>query len=112
VDLREELVTRANADLKAMTAEPDPAKAAWLGGRAQALLSVANDLRDKGLPVQDVEGTLRKRLLEAAEIVRQTALRDYAIGRIAGLNVACRLLREGHGERQHRGIPLSTARVP
>ena len=98
VDLREELVARANADLKAMTAEPDPAKAAWLGGRAQALLSVVNDLGDKQLPLQDIEGTVQKRLLEAAVIARQTALRDYAIGRIAGLNVACRHLRKRHAE--------------
>ncbi len=94
VCLYQALLTRANADLQEATGEPDAAKRAWLGGRAQALLSLANYLRDEAVSGEGLEAVVETRMMKAVQAVNQTGLRDYAIGKVAGLNLVRRLLRK------------------
>ncbi len=99
MDLRRELVDQANADLKDMALEPSPAKRAWLGGRAQVLLSLANTIGED-LPSPEEVGAKVETLLSKAADSAKTRGRgedaQYDIGKIAGLNLVRRLLRTDH----------------
>ncbi len=97
MDLSEELVKRANADLRDMGLEPDPSRRAWLGGRAQVFLSIANRMGYDSPSPGDLEAEIEMRLSKAAEAVRRTGHQDeaqYEVGKIAGLNLVRRLLRK------------------
>lgn len=96
MDLHRELVDRANADLKAMALEPNPSKRAWLGGRAQVLLTVANAIRDDSLSVEALAAAVDALISKAAEEARIRGREEdaqYEFGRVAGLNTVRRLLR-------------------
>ncbi len=96
MDFHRELINQANADLKEMEVEPDPSKRAWLGGRAQVLLSVANFIKDDSPSAEAPERDGEARLSKVAESVKGKGQRDdaqYEVGKIAGLNLVRRLLR-------------------
>ncbi len=69
--LRRALVDRANADLREMGAEPDASKRAWLGGRAQALLSLANAIDADSPSTEDLQAKVDALLSKAAGAVRE-----------------------------------------
>ncbi len=94
--LCQELVDRANADLKQMGLEPNSSKRAWLWGRAQVLLTVANAIRDESPSPEALSARIDTLLAKAAEAARGRGRGDdtqYEIGRVAGLNSVRRLLR-------------------
>ncbi len=96
MELCEKLVTQANADLRQMRVEPDPEKRAWLGGRAQVLLSLANFIRENSPSTADLEAKVEMLMSKAAEAVKLAGRMDYApydVGKVAGLNLVRRLLR-------------------
>lgn len=79
-----------------MGIEPNPTKRAWLGGKAQVLLSLANLIKDESPYTGDLEAEVQMRLRKAAEAVKRAGHRDdaqYEVGKIAGLNRVRRLLR-------------------
>ncbi len=96
MDLYQALLARANADQKEMGVEPNPSKRAWLGGRAQVLLSVANFIKDEAPSDEELEAEVDRRLSKVAEAVKRIERRDdaqYDVGKIAGLNLVRRFLR-------------------
>ncbi len=96
MDLHRELVDLANADLEAMGMEPNPSKRAWLGGRAQALLTVANAIRDDSLSGEALGARVSALLFKAAEAAKERGRGEdaqYEVGRVAGLNAVRRLIR-------------------
>jgi len=96
MDLHKGLIDQANADLKAMGLEPNPSKRAWLGGRAQVLLTVANAIRDDSLSEEALGARVDALLFKAAEAAGCRGRKEdaqYELGRVAGLNAVRRLLR-------------------
>ncbi len=97
MDLHRELVDRANANLAEMSVEANPSKRAWLGGGAQALLSVANYLEDGSPSAQELAAEVETRLSKVAEAVGRLGHRaeaQYEVGKVAGLNLVRRLMRD------------------